>query len=137
MTYVDPTDNAGGDNGKIFVGAAFPTLVKEAKAVLFPEKEKKELRGGADGHVLAISEYEPGADFTYYWGAAWSKADIKDSAALECVYGRFCTEGSQSADGYSEIRVLPEAAYSPFLSLPFVLYSLSARYIWPSSRHCL
>ena len=62
MTYVDPTDNAGGDNGKIFVGAAFPTLVKEAKAVLFPEKEKKELRGGADGHVLAISEYEPGAD---------------------------------------------------------------------------
>ncbi len=44
MTYVDPTDNAGGDNGKIFVGAAFPTLVKEAKAVLFPEKEKKELR---------------------------------------------------------------------------------------------
>ena len=35
MTYVDPTDNAGGDNGKIFVGAAFPTLVKEAKAVLY------------------------------------------------------------------------------------------------------
>lgn len=73
MTYVDPTDNAGGDNGKIFVGAAFPTLVKEAKAVLFPEKEKKELRGGADGHVLAISEYEPGADFTYYWGAPGAK----------------------------------------------------------------
>lgn len=42
ITYVDPTDNAGNDNGKIFVGAAFPTLVKEAKPVLFPEKEKKE-----------------------------------------------------------------------------------------------
>lgn len=41
ITYVDPTDNAGNDNGKIFVGAAFPTLVKEAKPVLFPEKEKK------------------------------------------------------------------------------------------------
>ena len=51
----------------------FPTLVKEAKAVLFPEKEKKELRGGADGHVLAISEYEPGADFTYYWGLPGAK----------------------------------------------------------------
>ena len=89
MTYVDPTDNAGGDNGKIFVGAAFPTLVKEAKAVLFPEKEKKELRGGADGHVLAISEYEPGADFTYYWGAAWSKADIKDSAAWKAYMADF------------------------------------------------
>lgn len=89
ITYVDPTDNAGNDNGKIFVGAAFPTLVKEAKPVLFPEKEKKELRGGADGHVLAISEYEPGADFTYYWGAAWDKADIKDAAAWNAYMADF------------------------------------------------
>ena len=64
-------------------------LEQEAKAVLFPEKEKKELRGGADGHVLAISEYEPGADFTYYWGAAWSKADIKDSAAWNAYMADF------------------------------------------------
>ncbi len=89
ITYVDPTDNAGNDNGKIFVGAAFPTLVKEAKPVLFAEKEKKELRGGADGHVLAISEYEPGADFTYYWGAAWDKADIKDAAAWNAYMADF------------------------------------------------
>lgn len=89
ITYVDPTDNAGNDNGKIFVGAAFPTLVKEAKPVLFPEKEKKELRGGADGYVLAISEYEPGADFTYYWGAAWDKADIKDAAAWNAYMADF------------------------------------------------
>ena len=41
------------------------------------EKEKKELRGGADGHVLAISEYEPGSEYTYYWGSAWDKAAIK------------------------------------------------------------
>ena len=56
---------------------------------LMTEKEKKELRGGADGHVLAISEYEPGADFTYYWGAAWSKADIKDSAAWNAYMADF------------------------------------------------
>ena len=54
ITYVDPTTDRSGGNGKIFIGAAFPSLVKEAKTVLFPEKEKKELRGGADGHVLAI-----------------------------------------------------------------------------------
>lgn len=78
ITYVDPTDNSEGDNGKIFVGAAFPATVKEAKAVLFPEKEKAER--GANGHVLAISDYEPGSDYTYYWGSAWSKADIKDAA---------------------------------------------------------
>ena len=50
--------------------------MKEAKVVLFSEKEKKE-RGGADGHVLAISEYEPGSEYTYYWGSAWDKAAIK------------------------------------------------------------
>ena len=69
------------NNGKIFVGAAFPTTVKEAKSLLFPEKEKNELRGGADGHVLAISDYEPGSEYVYYWGAAWDKADIKTPEA--------------------------------------------------------
>lgn len=81
ITYVDPTDNVNNNNGKIFVGAAFPATVKEAKPVLFSEKERKELRGGADGHVLAVSDYQPGSDFTYYWGAAWDKADIKDAAS--------------------------------------------------------
>lgn len=76
ITYVDPTTDRSGANGKIFIGAAFPALVKDAKVVLFSEKEKKE-RGGADGHVLAISEYESGAEYTYYWGSAWNKAAIK------------------------------------------------------------
>ena len=58
MTYVDPT--TGPDNGKIFMGAAFPAVVKEAKTVLFPVEEKK-MRNNADGHVLAVSDYEPGA----------------------------------------------------------------------------
>lgn len=74
MTYVDPT--TGSDNGKIFMGAAFPAAVKEAKVVLFPEQEKKQ-RNNADGHLLAVSDYEPGSDYVYYWGFAWNKADIK------------------------------------------------------------
>lgn len=41
ITYVDPTTNPGGDNGKMFMGAAFPVEIKEAKTVLFPEQEKK------------------------------------------------------------------------------------------------
>lgn len=81
IAYVDPTDNVNNNNGKIFVGAAFPANVKEAKAVYFSEQEKKELRGGADGHVLAVSDYEPGSEYVYYWGAAWSKANIKTSDA--------------------------------------------------------
>lgn len=80
ITYVDPTDNPRADNGKIFIGAAFPGTVKEAKPVYFSETEKKEERGGADGHILAISDYIPGTEYVYYWGAGWSKADIKDAA---------------------------------------------------------
>lgn len=78
ITYVDPT--TGPDNGKIFMGAAFPALVKEAKTVLFSAEEKKR-RNGADGHVLAVSDYEPGTDYVYYWGFAWSRADIKTADA--------------------------------------------------------
>lgn len=73
IAYADPTDNVNNNNGIIYVGAVFPANVKEAKTVFFPEQEKKELRGDADGHVLAISDYEPSSEFTYYWGAGWSK----------------------------------------------------------------
>lgn len=82
ITYVDPTDNPNADNGKIFVGIAVPGVVKEAKAVYFDQKEKAE-RGGADGHVFAMSDYEPGSDHTYYFGSAWSKAAMKDAAAWD------------------------------------------------------
>lgn len=78
ITYVDPT--TGPDNGKIFVGISVPTVVKEAKTVLFPEQEKKQ-RNNADGHVLAVSDYVPDSDFVYYWGFAWDKADIKSAEA--------------------------------------------------------
>lgn len=81
ITYVDPTGDPNAGNGKMFMGAAFPAQVNEAKVVLFSEKEKKELRAGADGHVLAVSEYQPGSEYTYYWGSAWEKAAIKTPAA--------------------------------------------------------
>ena len=76
ITYVDPTDNPTAYNGKIFVGAAFPNALVDAKVVMFSEAEKNELRGGADGHVLAVSDYKPGSDYVYYFGSAWSKAAI-------------------------------------------------------------
>lgn len=81
ITYVDPTDNATADNGKIFVGAAFPGVVKEAKAVYFDAKEAK--ARGAEGHVLAISDYKPDTQYTYYFGSAWSKGAIKDAASWD------------------------------------------------------
>lgn len=76
IAYQDLTDNVNNGNGEIYVGAVFPAVVKEAKAVLFPEKESKDERGGATGHVLAVSDYNPGAEFVYYWGSGWSKAGM-------------------------------------------------------------
>ncbi|KAA6346121.1 hypothetical protein EZS27_006343 [termite gut metagenome] len=79
MTYVDPTEDVGNDKGKIFIGAVFPEQVNEIRSVLFSPDEKKER--GAEGHLLGISDYTGGRNYTYYWGGAWSKADIKDSGA--------------------------------------------------------
>ena len=83
IAYVDPTDNATAGNGKIFVGAVVPGTIKEAKPVYFSKEEKEKERGGADGHVLAISDYEPGSDYIYYFGSAWEKAAIKDAASWD------------------------------------------------------
>lgn len=76
ISYADPTDNPRGGNGRIFVGAAFAHPLERAGVQLFSAHEKKALRGGADGHVLAISTYRPGQVYSYYWGAAWSKGPI-------------------------------------------------------------
>ena len=74
MTYVDPTTGPG--QGKIFMGAAFPEDIIDAKVVLFPEEEKRS-RNNAYGHVLSVSEYEPNGEYVYYWGFAWDQADIQ------------------------------------------------------------
>lgn len=77
MSYVDPTDTPDIDNGKVLVGAAFPGALKEAKPVYFSQEEKMKERGNAaDGHILAISDYQPGTNYTYYWGGAWTKAGM-------------------------------------------------------------
>ena len=98
ITYVDPT--TGPDNGKIFMGAAGPTVVKDAKTVLFSEQEKKE-RNNADGHVLAVSDYEPGSEYVYYWGFAWDKADIKTSDA----WNRYMADFAQKVRNPLTIKV--------------------------------
>ena len=78
MTYVDPTTGPG--QGKIFMGAAFPEDIIDAKVVLFPKEEKRS-RNNAYGHALAVSEYEPNGEYVYYWGFAWDQADIQTPEA--------------------------------------------------------
>ena len=98
IPYVDPP--TGPDNGKIFMGAAVPAVVKDAKTVLFSEKEKKE-RNNADGHVLAVSDYEPGSEYVYYWGFAWDKADIKTADA----WNRYMADFAQKVRNPLTVKV--------------------------------
>jgi len=71
ICYADSTQNAHNNNGVIYVGAVFPANVQTAVR-LFSEDERLE-RGGALGHVLGVSMYEPGGEYVYYWGSGWSK----------------------------------------------------------------
>ena len=89
ITYTDLSDNIHNNNGEIYVGVVFPEEMKEAKAVLFTEEESKTLRGGATGHVLAVADYQPNTEFTYYWGSGWNKYGFADTAAWNTYVAEF------------------------------------------------
>lgn len=89
VTYTDLSDNINNGNGEIYLGIAFPNEMKEAKAVLFSEEESKKLRGGASGHVLAVTEYQPNTEFTYYWGSGWNKYNFANAAAWNTYVADF------------------------------------------------
>ena len=71
------TRNPDLDNGIHFMGHVYPETMREARTVYHSEKERKEERGGAPGHILAFREYKPGEEFKYYWGFGWSHSEMK------------------------------------------------------------
>ena len=87
IAYADLTDNVNNDNGTIYVGAVMPGKVKEAKAVMFSDKEAKER--GALGHVMAISNYKPEGEYVYYWGSGWSKYGFESMEAWTTYLERY------------------------------------------------
>lgn len=68
IAYSDPTTGPGRGYGRIFIGVVNPSSVAAASYRAFPEA-----KGTATGHVLTISPYKAGDDFSYYWGSSWSK----------------------------------------------------------------
>lgn len=63
------------DNGTIYVGHAFPFELDSTKICYFSDEESA-ARGGAKGHILAYSQYDPEKPLVYYWGFGWNHADI-------------------------------------------------------------
>lgn len=64
------------DNGTVFIGHVFPEELESTELRYFSDKESKE-RGGAKGHMLAHSTYDPAKPFVYYWGFGWNFWNIE------------------------------------------------------------
>lgn len=72
VLYADPTDNPDKQNFQIYVGTLFPNGVKATKKWMFDSP----LNGNA-GHGVGVITYQPGEKYSYYFGSAWSKNDVR------------------------------------------------------------
>ena len=74
VAYADPTDNPAAQNFQIYVAALFPNGISETKPLFYDQP-----RNGAAGHVVGIlKDYHNGEKYTYYFGSAWSKNDVRN-----------------------------------------------------------
>ena len=73
IAYADSTNNPRAGHGVVFIGLVFPTRPADVKVEML-----KKPAGSAIGHVIAVTDYQPQSDFTYYWGSGWSHAGIPD-----------------------------------------------------------
>ena len=71
--YADPTDNPTKQNFQIFVGLLFPEGIDYTR-YLYTEQDRQ---NGNAGHVIGVKSYTTGTRFTYYFGSAWSKNDVR------------------------------------------------------------
>ena len=70
--YADPTDNVPVNNCHLFVACLYPDGVSETKVLPLTQPV-----GGSEGHALGIVENYMGEPYTYYFGSAWSKFDVR------------------------------------------------------------
>lgn len=72
VIYADPTDNPGKQNFQIYVGVLFPNGVKSTKTMMYDTPSN-----GNAGHGVGVITYQPNEKYTYYFGSAWSKNDVR------------------------------------------------------------
>ncbi|MBO4607454.1 MAG: DUF4861 domain-containing protein [Prevotella sp.] len=73
LAYADPTDAPANQNFQIYVAALFPDGADETKAIL-----NEEVKNGIAGHAVGIHKaLKSGQKYTYYFGSAWSKNDVR------------------------------------------------------------
>ena len=76
VRYADPTDNIEVNNSQVYVGVLFPESIDHTYYQLFDKKHD-----GATGHALGLKRgLKNGEKYSYYFGAAWSKYDVRSYA---------------------------------------------------------
>lgn len=76
VSYADPTDNVEVNNSQVYVGILFPKGIDHTYYQLFDKKHD-----GATGHALGLKRgLKNGEKYSYYFGAAWSKYDVRSYA---------------------------------------------------------
>ena len=76
VSYADPTDNIEVNNSQVFVAVLFPEGIDNTYYQLFDKKHD-----GATGHALGLKRSLKNQEkYSYYFGAAWSKYDVKSYA---------------------------------------------------------
>jgi hypothetical protein len=78
VQYADPTDNVEVNNCQLFVATLYPQGVNQTLMKKFDKQS-----GGNVGHALGIKNNYRGEPYTYYFGSAWSKYDIRTQAEWE------------------------------------------------------
>ena len=75
VQYADPTDNVEVNNCQLFVATLYPQGVSQTLMKKFDKQS-----GGNAGHALGIKNNYKGEPYTYYFGSAWSKYDVRTPA---------------------------------------------------------
>ena len=72
VSYVDPTDQPQVHQAPLYVAALFPN-----GSVATRRQPAAQSRAGYDGHALGIVDDYHGQPYTYYFGSAWSRYDVR------------------------------------------------------------
>ena len=73
LLYADPTDDMRDNTSQLYVGVLFPKRINEIKKLMYPKPQ-----GFNAGHLIGIVRgLRNNERYTYYFGSAWSRYDVK------------------------------------------------------------
>lgn len=75
VAYADPTDNRDANNSQVFVAALFPNGVDTTLVLPLDHPD-----GIRCAHALGLRPLKSGERYTYYFGSAWSRYDVRTQA---------------------------------------------------------